>query len=106
MGKWSSQGADRQDVVSRPWAHLLSPPLEPESYNWPLEPPPAQVLPQLCWDLTPPSISAQKPQRKALKTRGMLTQQEIRNIHVSTLPKGLEPPQHPKALMGLCSFRL
>ncbi|KFO20530.1 hypothetical protein H920_18071 [Fukomys damarensis] len=27
-------------------------------------------------------ISAQKPQRKALKTRGMLTQQEIKNIHV------------------------
>lgn len=24
----------------------------------------------------------QKPQRKALKTRGMLTQQEIKNIHV------------------------
>nr|XP_044603823.1 dynein axonemal assembly factor 9 isoform X1 [Equus asinus] len=41
-----------------------------------------QSAKQLFWDLTPPYISAQKPQRKALKTRGMLTQQEIRNIHV------------------------
>lgn len=50
-----------------------------------------------------PSISAQKPQRKALKTRGMLTQQEIRNIHVSALPWELKLPQCPKAVLGLCS---
>lgn len=37
----------------------------------------------------------QKPQRKALKTRGMLTQQEIRNIHVSTCPGGRSPRSVP-----------
>lgn len=37
----------------------------------------------------------------------MLTQQEIRNIHVSTLPWGLKARPYPKAVLpSLCSFIL